>query len=194
MAAPDAKVILHTAAEPEHEVYTSFLDKYGSRLDYDIIGVSYFPYKKTYGLSALEENIEILSKKYNKDVCIVETAMPYTTEDYAGLEKLGENARKGMAAGKNSALDNSKYSISPGRTVRIYERAYRDDWQTSAVSGLLLLGTSMDTCCRFGMGDGSASVQYLGVKEPCGNEWANQALFDYEGNALPALHKIGTGV
>ena len=39
--------------------------------------------------------------------------MPYTTEDYAGLEKLGENARKGMAAGKNSALDNSKYSISP---------------------------------------------------------------------------------
>ena len=79
MTAPDAKVILHTAAEPEHEVYTGFLDKYGSRLDYDIIGVSYFPYKKTYGLSALEENIEILSKKYNKDVCIVETAMPYTT-------------------------------------------------------------------------------------------------------------------
>ncbi len=33
----------------------------------------------------------------------------------------------------------------------------------------------------------SASIQYLGVKEPCGNEWANQALFDYDGRALPAL-------
>lgn len=25
---------------------------------------------------------------------------------------------------------------------------------------------------------------------PCGNEWANQALFDYDGNALPALDVI----
>ena len=24
----------------------------------------------------------------------------------------------------------------------------------------------------------------------CGNEWANQALFDYEGNALPTLKLI----
>ena len=25
---------------------------------------------------------------------------------------------------------------------------------------------------------------------PCGNEWANQALFDYDGNALPTLELI----
>ncbi len=25
---------------------------------------------------------------------------------------------------------------------------------------------------------------------PCGNEWANQALFDYEGRPLPALDVI----
>lgn len=25
---------------------------------------------------------------------------------------------------------------------------------------------------------------------PCGNEWANQALFDYDGNVLPALDVI----
>lgn len=193
MTAPDAKVILHTAAEPEHEVYTGFLDKYGSRLDYDIIGVSYFPYKKTYGLSALEENIEILSKKYNKDVCIVETAMPYTIEDYAGLEKLGDNARKGMAAGKNSALDNSKYSIST-------------EGQSEYMKELIEMIGRHPQCLGFYywepawipvVGSGwatSASIQYLEVKEPCGNEWANQALFDYEGNALPALHKIGTGV
>ncbi|MCM1552954.1 MAG: arabinogalactan endo-1,4-beta-galactosidase, partial [Butyrivibrio sp.] len=29
-----------------------------------------------------------------------------------------------------------------------------------------------------------------GEKGPGGNEWANQALFDYEGNALPALEAI----
>ncbi len=30
-----------------------------------------------------------------------------------------------------------------------------------------------------------ASLEYMKDKGPCGNEWANQALFDYDGNALP---------
>ena len=32
-----------------------------------------------------------------------------------------------------------------------------------------------------------AALKYLGEEGPGGNEWANQALFDYSGNALPAL-------
>ncbi|MDY4840636.1 MAG: glycosyl hydrolase, partial [Lachnospiraceae bacterium] len=35
-----------------------------------------------------------------------------------------------------------------------------------------------------------ASLAYMKDPGPCGNEWANQALFDYEGNALPALSVI----
>ena len=35
-----------------------------------------------------------------------------------------------------------------------------------------------------------AALEYTGEKGPGGNEWANQALFDYEGNALPALERI----
>ncbi len=34
------------------------------------------------------------------------------------------------------------------------------------------------------------ALLYTGEKGPCGNEWANQALFDYEGNVLPALSAI----
>ena len=30
----------------------------------------------------------------------------------------------------------------------------------------------------------------MSEKGPGGNEWANQALFDYDGNALPALEAI----
>ena len=43
-------------------------------------------------------------------------------------------------------------------------------------------------------GSGWASEEalaYIGEKGPGGNEWANQALFDYEGRALPALYTIG---
>ena len=35
-----------------------------------------------------------------------------------------------------------------------------------------------------------AALAYIGEKGPGGNEWANQALFDYDGNALPALKTI----
>lgn len=35
-----------------------------------------------------------------------------------------------------------------------------------------------------------AALAYTGEKGPGGNEWANQALFDYDGNALPALAVI----
>lgn len=185
-AAPEAKIVLHMSAEPEQPVYTEFLDVYGSRLDYDVIGISYFPYKKSYGLSTLKENIKQLAGKYHKDICIVETAMPYTTQDYAVQEKLGANARKGMAAKNASMLKNLKYDISP-------------EGQLEYMRELISIAEEMPECMGFYywepawipvVGSGwatSASIQYLGVKEPCGNEWANQALFDYEGRALPAL-------
>ena len=35
-----------------------------------------------------------------------------------------------------------------------------------------------------------ASLKYMKDPGPCGNEWANQALFDYEGRPLPALDVI----
>ena len=35
-----------------------------------------------------------------------------------------------------------------------------------------------------------ASLKYMNDPGPCGNEWANQALFDYDGNVLPALEVI----
>ncbi|MEE0918967.1 MAG: glycosyl hydrolase, partial [Lachnospiraceae bacterium] len=35
-----------------------------------------------------------------------------------------------------------------------------------------------------------AALEYIKEAGPCGNEWANQALFDYDGNALPALEVI----
>jgi arabinogalactan endo-1,4-beta-galactosidase len=34
------------------------------------------------------------------------------------------------------------------------------------------------------------ALKYIKEAGPCGNEWANQALFDYDGNALPALQVI----
>ena len=38
--------------------------------------------------------------------------------------------------------------------------------------------------------DEDASLAYIKEKGPCGNEWANQALFDYDGNSLRGLQVI----
>ena len=40
------------------------------------------------------------------------------------------------------------------------------------------------------MSTNMAPAEYIHEKRPGGNEWANQALFDFEGHALPALDVI----
>ncbi len=184
-ASTDIKIILHLAVEPEHSIYGDFLDTYGRELDYDGIGVSYYPYKNNFGLDTLKGNMQTISEKYGKDIYLLETAMAYTTEDYGKLEKLNDHARKGMAA-----------------RVRDVEFPATKEGQADYLKKLLENISEIEKCRGFYywepdwipvVGSGwatSASLQYLGVAEPCGNEWANQALFDYEGNALPALKVI----
>ena len=180
------EIVFHLSAEPEHPVYTEFMDVYTGRLDYDIIGISYFPYKNTYGLSVLKEHIEKLSHKYNKQICLVETAIPYTTEDYAEREKLREHARKGMATKSAESAINGVHDISI-EGQKQYLTCFIDIMkEMPEVMGFYYWEPAWIPVVGSGWAT-SASLQYLGVSEPCGNEWANQALFDYEGNALPAL-------
>lgn len=182
----DIKIVLHLAAEPEHPVYSEFMDVFGRELDYDVIGISYFPYKKTYGLSVLEENIRKLADRYGKQICLVETAMPYTTEDYAEREKLRNHARKGMAA-KNAGIDAAGlYEVSVEGQKEYLTRLIELMMSMPEVMGFYYWEPAWIPVVGSGWAT-SASLKYLGVSEPCGNEWANQALFDYEGNALPAL-------
>lgn len=47
----------------------------------------------------------------------------------------------------------------------------------------------MDSGSRLRLGIEEA-IAYMDEKGPGGNEWANQALFDYDGNALPALEAV----
>ena len=47
----------------------------------------------------------------------------------------------------------------------------------------------MDSGTRKRLGN-AGILKYMNDPGPCGNEWANQALFDYDGNVLPALEVI----
>ena len=75
---PEAKIIIHSEQTPKPTVLTDFFDRMTTAsLDYDIIGLSYYPdYHKS--LTTLETALKTLEdKNYNKDIMIVETGYSY---------------------------------------------------------------------------------------------------------------------
>ena len=76
---PNAKIILHTERAAQTNVLTNFYDRMKTDgVDYDIIGLSYYPiWHNT--VATLETAIKTLESKYaDKDIMIVETGAAYS--------------------------------------------------------------------------------------------------------------------
>lgn len=88
---PAAKIVIHTERAAQPSVLTGFYDKMKSAaVDYDIIGLSYYPAYHG-NLNTLETALNRLeSKNYGKDIMIVETgycyAWPLTDKNEDGKE------------------------------------------------------------------------------------------------------------
>lgn len=75
---PNAKIVLHSERVPKTNVLTDFFDRMkNNSIDYDIIGLSYYP--DHHGdLNILEKALTALeNKNYGKDIMIVETGYGY---------------------------------------------------------------------------------------------------------------------
>ncbi|KAF2518116.1 cellulase family glycosylhydrolase [Flavobacterium salilacus subsp. salilacus] len=70
------KIILHYAGYEGAQNFYSAL----TSLDYDIIGLSYYPIWHGKDLTAFQNTMTQLTTQYNKDVVIAETAYPFTLE------------------------------------------------------------------------------------------------------------------
>ena len=75
---PNAKIILHSERTPKPGVLTDFFDRMkNNAIDYDIIGLSYYPDHHG-NLATLETALSALENKaYGKDIMIVETGYSY---------------------------------------------------------------------------------------------------------------------
>lgn len=75
---PDAKIIIHSERTPKPNVLTDFFDRMkNASLDYDIIGLSYYPAHHG-NLATLETALTTLeNKNYDKDIMVVETGYCY---------------------------------------------------------------------------------------------------------------------
>ena len=76
---PHTKIMLHIDRGDNTSLSNWFFNIIESHnIDYDIIGLSYYPYWNDKDLSKIGTNISNLKKRFNKAVCIVETSYMWT--------------------------------------------------------------------------------------------------------------------
>lgn len=183
-------IMIHLDNGGNNELYRRWFDHFipcGEAFEY--IGLSYYPF--WHGrLKQLEDNMNDIAKRYGKELIIAEVSMGFTMEDYGVYEKLEAHERKGYAT-KPHLLENIDYPMTVQGQVD-----FTKDFLNRVANVVDNKG------CGFfwwepawipvpGSGWATpASLEYIHDKGPCGNEWANQALFDYEGNALPTWEVI----
>ncbi len=183
-------IMLHLDNGGNNALYRSWFDEYCKRgEDFDIIGLSYYPF--WHGtLQMLSDNMADIAERYQKDLIVAEVSMGYTMEDYAAYEGLAAHERKGYAT-RQSLVEKIEYPMTKqGQCDFMKDFLTRiQNVPNNRGKGFFYWEPAWIPVAGSGWATES-SLQYMGDKGPCGNEWANQALFDYDGNALPALSVI----
>ena len=159
------KVVLHYDNGGNHSGTVSWFDNALSRgVQWDTIGLSYYPLWHG-SLSDLDANMDSVSARYDKDVLIVETAYPWTSQNGDSQPNVwtdtGPVSHPMSPAGQEQFLSDlvSRIRAVPnGRGKGFFY--WEPEW---------------------------IPVKGAGWKYGEGNEWDNVTLFDFGGNALPSL-------
>lgn len=186
----DVPIMIHLDNGGNNALYREWFDNFVKRgEDFQIIGLSYYPF--WHGtLQSLEDNMNDIAVRYNKDVVVAEVSMGYTMEDYASYEKLKPEERKGYAT-KPELVAKIEYPMTPKG-----QADFMQDFMTRIANVADGHGKGFyywEPAWIPVPGSGWATpegLEYIKDPGPCGNEWANQALFDYDGNTLLALEVI----
>lgn len=181
-------VMIHLDNGGNNEMYVDWFEHY-MKLgeDFDIIGMSYYPF--WHGtMPQLEANMRDMAARYGKKIVIAEVSMGFTMEDYADYEKLEPSQRKGYAT-RQSLVDKLDYPMSPTGQAHFMNDMMKliDDIPGGTGFYYWEAGWIPVPGCGWATEE---SLLYIEEPGPCGNEWANQALFDYDGCALPTLATI----
>lgn len=186
-AAPSAEIVLHLERSNDTAVYTEFfseMEKAG--IDYDIIGASYYPY--WHGTpEELFANLSACRARFKKKIMVMELGYGFTLRPYT-LD--GEEKR--LVIDEDRAYVKGfteKYPVSPEGQAAFVEDFLRGA-EAIGVSGVFYwepLWLPGEGICWAS----AAGQEYIGEQgKSTSNEWANQCLFDYFGNKLPAFDKF----
>lgn len=183
-------VMIHLDNGGNNALYREWFDNFTKRgEDFEIIGLSYYPFWHG-SLQMLNDNMNDIAERYGKDLVIAEVSMGYTMEDYKNYEKLSDEERKGYAT-RPALVEKIEYPMTKQGQYDFMEDFLNRISHIKGGKGKGFFYWEPAWIPVPGSGWATpASLKYMNDPGPCGNEWANQALFDYDGNALPTLALI----
>jgi len=169
------RVMLHLAEGGNNGLFRWWFDNATSRgVPFDVIGASYYPYWHG-SLASLQSNLNDMVARYNKDVVVVETAYGFTlAQDDSEPNIFNSSLQQagGFPATPQGQIDelravfNVVRNVPNGRGLGVFY------WEPAWTA---VTGSGWDP-----------------TNPNSGNGWENQALFDYNGRALPGVAAIGT--
>lgn len=163
------KIIIHLANGGDQNLYKWIFDEVKkAKVDYDIIGLSFYTYWHG-SINDLKANLEFISKRYGKEIAVVETAYGFTEEDgddqgnvflvYSDKEHGYVPSVQGQATAIRDVIA-AVSSVKGGTGVFYWEPAW-------------------------------IPVKGAGVSSKEGDTWENQCMFDFKGRVLPSLNVFG---
>ena len=175
---PNAEIVLHLDFGTDNQMYRKWFDQIAPfALDYDIIGMSYYPHWNGC-LELLQKNMDDVSARYQKKVMIAETSIGYTT-DTLGCTGLVFSEEQEKATGYPATMDGQE------QFLRDLYKAVRNVKEKRGVGVFYWEPAWLPIPeCTWANKNGCS---YMNDKVEAGNSMANQALFDKNGNANSAL-------
>ncbi len=173
-----AKIVLHLDFGTDNEMYRKWFERMQPyALDYDVIGMSYYP-QWNGTLDELIYNMDDISSCYGKDVLIAETAIGYTTDSLGcrGISFTAESAARTGYPATQEGQENFLRDLC--RTVREVKGGKGIGVCYWEPAWLPIQG------CNWATSSGSA---YMNDLAEAGNDMANKAMFDRNGYPNKAL-------
>lgn len=187
---PNAKRIIHLEKSGYTEIYDDYLTRLEeAKVDYDILGMSYYPYWHK-DLKHLENTFKLVRDKFYKDFMVVEYSFCYS--DKKIFDENNKELPLVIEEGKESAITNNvdyeftvegqeKFIMDLYKLIRQYGGLGMYYWEPAWVN---VPGTSWAS---------QEAMDYIGEHKNFGNEWANEGLFTSDGHPLNSL-KIFKGI
>ena len=157
------KIMLHHS-KVEDAIYF-FTELQPFNVDFDIIGLSYYPQFQTHNLNVVQSKMNELASTFGKDIMVVEAAYPFTLDwDDNSTNLIGDNSQI-----------LSQYPATPQGQKAYFE------WLANAIKsipndrGIGFCYWAPDWVAF--EGNESTSTN--------GSAWENQCMFDFEHRALP---------
>src|SRR5215216_3370097 len=163
-----ARIVIHLANGGDNKLYRAVFDALTERrVDYDVIGLSYYSYWHG-SLDDLKSNMNDISEHYQKDIVIAETAYAVTLNDKDGFTNLFSEKEQNLGGYKATVLEQATAMRDVMEAVA----------QVSNNRGLGIFYWEPDWI----------AVDGAGWKTGEGDGWENQAMFSFKGEALPSMN------